>query len=122
MNQLCAGMQEEKDYGKLSAMLHEMRRANRTKGTTAFSNSAEDSLGEEKTVDQSACHGQQGSSSIDGPGRKVEISIPAADDLFREIRIENQLIGKNVSHPTAAAWCEGIDRLSPFGFCPRGVR
>ncbi len=31
--------------------------------------------------------------SIDGPKRKVEISIPQADDLFREIRIENQLIG-----------------------------
>jgi len=31
--------------------------------------------------------------SIDGPDRKVEISIPAADALFREIRIENKLFG-----------------------------
>lgn len=31
--------------------------------------------------------------SIDGPKQKVEISIPAADDLFREIRIGNQFIG-----------------------------
>jgi len=31
--------------------------------------------------------------SIDSPRAKVEILIPAADDLFREIRIENQLTG-----------------------------
>ena len=31
--------------------------------------------------------------SLDGSNRKVEIAIPAADDLFREIRIENQLTG-----------------------------
>jgi hypothetical protein len=38
--------------------------------------------------------------SVDGPERKVEISIPEADDLFREIRIENRLIaldGKPIS-------------------------
>lgn len=32
-------------------------------------------------------------SSIDGPERAVEISIPAAEHLFREIRIENRLTG-----------------------------
>lgn len=32
-------------------------------------------------------------SSIGGPKPRVEVSIPAADDLYREIRIENQLIG-----------------------------
>jgi hypothetical protein len=32
-------------------------------------------------------------SAIDGRDRKVEISIPSADDLFREIRIYSRLIG-----------------------------
>ena len=42
--------------------------------------------------------------SIDGSKGKVEISIPAADVLFREIRIENQtgVDGKLVALTTVA--------------------
>ena len=93
MNELCAGIQEEKDYENFSAMLHEMSQLIERKEQRRFPNQPKVVWTRNKPWTSMPATANKILSSIDGPKRKVEISIPAADDLFREIRIENQLIG-----------------------------
>ena len=90
MNTLCLGIQEEKDYNKFAAMLREMseliarkerRRFEQYPRLTGHRNKPWKTVSAvvQKTVKPVV---------VDQP-EKVEIAIPVADDLFREIRIEN---------------------------------
>jgi hypothetical protein len=93
MNELCAGIQEEKDYETFSAMLHEMSELIERKEQRRFPNQPKVVWARNKPWTSMPATANRILSSIDGPKRKVEISVPAADDLFREIRIENKLMG-----------------------------
>jgi hypothetical protein len=93
MSELCAGIQEEKDYEKFSAMLHEMSELIERKEQRRFPNQPKVVWARNKPWTSMPATAKKVLSSIDGPKRKVEISVPTADDLFREIRIENKLMG-----------------------------
>jgi len=93
MNELCAGIQQEKDYENFAAMLHEMSELIERKEQRRFPNQPKVVWARNKPWTSVPATANKILSSIDGPKRKVEISVPAADDLFREIRIENKLMG-----------------------------
>jgi hypothetical protein len=93
MNELCLGIQEEKDYGKFATMLHEMTELIERKEQRRFPQEPKVVWIPNKPSVRMPARANRLLSSIDGPNKKVEITIPAADDLFREIRIENRLLG-----------------------------
>ena len=93
MNELCAGIQEEKDYEKFSAMLHEMSQLIERKEQRRFPDQPKVVWARKKPWTSMPATAKKILSSTGGPKPRVEVSIPAADDLYREIRIENQLIG-----------------------------
>ena len=93
MNELCAGIQEEKDYEKFSAMLHEISQLIERKEQRRFPDQPKVVWARKKPWTSMPATAKKILSSIGGPKPRVEVSIPAADDLYREIRIENQLIG-----------------------------
>ena len=93
MNELCLGIQEEQEYQKFAAMLHEMTELIERKEQRRFPNEPKLVLARNKPWTSMAATATKLLSSVDGPDKKVEISIPAADDLFREIRIDNKLVG-----------------------------
>ena len=92
MDALCRGIQEEKNYDKFATMLRELSELIERKHRRRFS---------EHPVP--LAHRDRPSRTVPGvvsklltpayprQPEKIEISIPVADDLFREIRIENRL-------------------------------
>lgn len=92
MDVLCRGIQEEKNYDKFATMLRELTDLIERKHRRRFSQHPSPVLHKERpsrTVP--AVVSKLLTSSYPRQPEKVEISIPAADDLFREIRIENRL-------------------------------
>ena|ERR1700693_5683436 len=92
MNSLCAGIQEEKDYNKFAALLHEMSELIARKEQRRFQQYP-------KLVWQRnrpwrtipAVVSKIVKPIVADQPEKVEIAVEVADDLFREIRIENTL-------------------------------
>jgi hypothetical protein len=93
MNELSVSIQEEKDYGKFAAMLYEMSELIERKEQRRFPQEPKVAWTRNKPSVSMPARATRLLPSIDGPNKKVEITIPAADDLFREIRIENRLLG-----------------------------
>ena len=90
MNSLCVGIQEETDYNKFAALLHEMSNLIARKEQRRFEHHPKLVWQRNtpwKTVP--AVVTKIIKSVFDDQPAKVEISISQADDLFREIRIEN---------------------------------
>jgi len=90
MNSLCVGIQEETDYNKFAALLHEMSELIARKEQRRFEHHPKLVWQRNtpwKTVP--AVVTKIIKSVFDDQPAKVEISISQADDLFREIRIEN---------------------------------
>ena len=90
MNRLCVGIQEEADYNKFATLLHEMSELIARKEQRRFEH-------HQKLVWQKNTPWKTVPAVVtkvvkpvfEGQSAKVEISISQADDLFREIRIEN---------------------------------
>lgn len=93
MTELCARIQEEKDYQNFSAMLHELSELIERKEQRRFPNHPKVVWKRNRPWVSMPATANKILPSTDGPNQRVEISIPAADVLFREIRIENRLIG-----------------------------
>jgi hypothetical protein len=93
MNALCAGIQEEVNYERFAAMLHEMSELIERKERRRFPHQPKIVWARNKPWASMHAQATKVVPSIASPRAKVEISIPAADDLFREIRIDNQLTG-----------------------------
>lgn len=93
LNELCAAIEDERDYEKFAAMLREMSELLERKEQRRFPQQPKLVLARDKPWTSMSAIVTKVLASIDGPNRKVEISIPAADHLFREIRIENKLMG-----------------------------
>jgi hypothetical protein len=92
MDRLCVGIQEETDYNKFVVLLHEMSELIARKEQRRFEHHP-------KLVWQRNAPWKTVPAVVTkivafaGQPAKVEISIGQADDLFREIRIENNFTG-----------------------------
>jgi hypothetical protein len=94
MNRLCVGIQEETDYNKVAVLLHEMSELIAVKEQRRFEHHPKLVWQKHKpwkTVP--AVVTKIVKPAFEGQPAKVEISIGEADDLFREIRIENNFTG-----------------------------
>jgi hypothetical protein len=94
MNRLCVGIQEETDYNKFAVLLHEMSELIARKEQRRFEHHPKLVWQRNtpwKTV--RAVVTKILKPAFEGQPAKVEISISQADDLFREIRIENNFTG-----------------------------
>ena len=90
MNSLSVGIQEETDYNKFAVLLHEMSELIARKEQRRFEHHPKlvwQRNAPWKTVP--AVVTKIVKFAFEGQPAKVEISISQADDLFREIRIEN---------------------------------
>ena len=90
MNSLCVGIQEETDYNRFAVLLHEMSELIAVKEQRRFEHHPKlvwQRNAPWKTVP--AVVTKIVKPAFEGQPAKVEISISHADDLFREIRIEN---------------------------------
>lgn len=92
MNKLCAEIQDEKDYGKFVTMVHEISELIGRKEKRRFSQQPEVVWVRNKPWIRMGARVTKLVPSVDGPNSKMEISIPPADDLFREVRIDNRLL------------------------------
>lgn len=92
MNELCTRIQKEQNYANFSAMLREMSELIERKEQRRFPNQPRLVWTRNKPWTSMSATANKILPSI-GPKPKVEIAIAAADDLFREIRIENQFTG-----------------------------
>jgi hypothetical protein len=93
MNSLCLGIQEEKDYNRFAAMLHEMSELIARKEQRRFQQFPRVTWQRNKpwkTV--SAVVQKTVRPLLANQPEKVQIAIAAADDLFREVRIENDFM------------------------------
>jgi hypothetical protein len=100
MNQLCAAIQEEKDYEKFAATLHEMSELIEQKEQRRFPQQPKIVWARNKPWVSMPAIATKTLPTREGPDRRVEISVTAAEDLFREIRIENRftdVVGTPVS-------------------------
>jgi len=93
MNQLCAGIQVETDYEKFAAMLREMTELIERKEQRRFPKQPKLVWLRKKPWLSMLATARRLLPSLEGPNRKVEISISGADDLYREIRVENKFVG-----------------------------
>jgi hypothetical protein len=94
MDSLCARIQQEKDYPQFEALMRELNElVGRKEGR--FPQHAGNGERQRKRPWRTVPAVVQKIVKSVYPGQveKVEIEIPAADDLFREIRIENKLTG-----------------------------
>jgi hypothetical protein len=91
MNSLCLGIQEESDYNKFSAMLHEMSELIARKERRRFQKFPKVTWQRNKPWKTVSAVVQKTVKAVvaDEP-EKVQIAIAEGDDLFREIRIENK--------------------------------
>ncbi len=90
MNSLCVSIQEETDYNKFAALLHEMSALIARKEQRRFEHHPKLVWQRNtpwKTV--RAVVTKIVKPAFDSQPAKVEISVSQADELFREIRIEN---------------------------------
>jgi hypothetical protein len=90
MNELCAAIQEERNYERFSAMLHEMSELIARKEKRRFPDHPKIVWARNKPWTSMSASANKLLSN-----RTVEIAIPTAEDLFREIRIDNQFTGVN---------------------------
>lgn len=96
MNRLCVGIPEETDYNKFAVLLHEMSELIAVKEQRRFEHHPKLVWQRNtpwKTV--SAVVTKIVKPAFEGQPAKVEISIGQADDLFREIRIDNNFTDVN---------------------------
>ena len=94
MNRLCVGIQADTDYNKFAVLLHEMSELIAVKEQRRFEHHPKlvwQRNAPWKTVP--AVVTKLVKPAFEGQPAKVEISISQADDLFREIRIENNFTG-----------------------------
>jgi hypothetical protein len=91
MNSLCLGIQEENDYNKFAAMLHEMSELIARKEQRRFQNFPKVTWQRNKPWKTVSAVVQKTVKTVlaDEP-EKVQIAIAEGDELFREIRIENK--------------------------------
>jgi hypothetical protein len=92
MNRLCTGIQEERDYKNFTALLHEMGALIARKEQRYFQQYPKVVWQRNrpwKTIP--AVVTRIVKPIIGDQAEKVEIAVDTADDLFREIRIENTL-------------------------------
>jgi hypothetical protein len=90
MNRLCVGIQEETDYNKFAALLHEMSELIEVKEHRRFGHHPK--LVWHRNTPWKTAQAvvtKIVKPAFEGQPAKVEISISQANDLFREIRIEN---------------------------------
>jgi hypothetical protein len=90
MNELCAAIQQERNYERFAAMLHEMSELIARKEQRRFPDQPKIVWARNKPWTSMSATASRLLRSVDGPNRTIEIAIPAAGDLFREIRIDNQ--------------------------------
>jgi len=91
MNRLCLGIQEETDYTKFTAMLHEMSELIARKEQRRFQQYPKLVWGRNKPWKSvPAVVNKIVPPVLAEEPEKVEISVAEADDLFREIRIANR--------------------------------
>lgn len=93
MNELSIALQEEKDYSKFASILQEMSELIERKEQRRFPQQPKIVWAHTKPWVSMTATATRLLPSVEGPDRRVEISISEADDLFREIRIKNQLTG-----------------------------
>lgn len=93
MSELCTRIQEEQNYENFSATLHEMSELIERKERRRFPDQPKLVWTRNRPWTSLPATANKILPSIGSPISRVEISIAAADDLFREIRIENQLTG-----------------------------
>jgi hypothetical protein len=92
MNSLCVQIQEEKDYPRFEALMRELHDLVRRKERRFPQHNGEDAWQRNRPWKTVPAVVQKIVKNVyAGQMEKIEISIPAADDLFREIRIENAL-------------------------------
>jgi hypothetical protein len=92
MNSLCVRIQEEKDYPKFEALLRELNDLVHRKERRFPQHDGNDAWHHDRPWKTIPAVVQKIIKSVyPEQMEKIEISIPAADDLFREIRIENRL-------------------------------
>ena len=92
MNSLCIRMQEEKDYPRFEALMRELHELVSRKERRFPQHGGNDAWQRNRPWKTVPAVVQKIIKSVyPGQMEKIEISIPAADDLFREIRIENTL-------------------------------
>lgn len=106
MSSLCLGIQEERDYNKFAAMLHEMAELIGRKEQRRFQQYPSVTWRRNKPWKAVSAVVQKTVKPVlpDQP-EKVEIAVIPADHLFREIRIENKFTdvdGGSVSLTTGA--------------------
>lgn len=96
MNRLCLGIQGERDYNKFAAMLHEMAELIARKEQRRFPEFPSVTWRRNKPWKAVSGAVQKTLNSfVPGQPERVEIAISGADDLFREIRIENKFSDVN---------------------------
>src|SRR5215472_15027680 len=77
MNELCAGIQEEMNYERFAAMLHEMSELIARKEERRFPHQPKIVWARNKPWTRMSAFAKKLLPSLDGPNRKVEIAIPA---------------------------------------------
>lgn len=100
MDQLSIAIQRENDYENFAAMLHEMSELIARKEQRRFPQQPKIVWARNKPWVSMPAIATKTFPDVDDPKGKVEMSIPAADNLFRELRISNQFTdvgGKPVS-------------------------
>ena len=105
MNELCLAIQDEKDYEKFVALLKELSQLLEVKEQRRFPEQPKIIWTRNKPSTSMPAKVKKVLPSFGRPNGKVEISIPAAEYLFQEIRIENKLTdmeGKNVALASGA--------------------
>jgi hypothetical protein len=93
MNELCAGIQEERDYAKFVASLREMAELIERKQQRRFQDQPKFAWNRNKPWRSVPAVAGKVLPGVNSPNGRVEISIPAAEELFREIRLENVFNG-----------------------------
>ena len=89
MNELCARIQEETDYNKFVKTLPEMAELIERKEQRRFQDQPKFVWNRTKPWKSVPARAEKVLPSLNSQAGRVEISIPAAEDLFREIRLEN---------------------------------
>lgn len=89
MSELCARIQEETDYNKFVKSLREMAELIERKEQRRFQDQPKFVWNRTKPWKSVPARAGKVLPSLNSQAGRVEISIPAAEDLFREIRLEN---------------------------------
>jgi hypothetical protein len=90
MNSLCSSIQEEKDYDTFAKLLHELSDLIALKEQRRFTQHPKLVWQRNKPWKTVTARVNKLVTTGFAEPEKIEILIPGADDLFREIRIENK--------------------------------